>query len=97
VSGADKGSQIMSPTTFRIVPRDGGFAYRLGDTLSENYPTRDLAEAAARDAARRQELSGEEPEAGATIRYPDETGRLRAERTGPDDRPDSRVDRPDED
>ena len=87
----------MAEVIYRIVPHDGGYAYQVGDVISESYQTRDLAEAAARDAARRQRLADEEAAPGETIEYQDETGRWRAERTGPDDRPDTRVDGPDED
>lgn len=87
----------MTEVIYRIVPHDGGYAYRVGDVISESYPTEDQAKAAARDAARRQRLADAEAEPGETIEYQDETGRWRVERTGPDDRPDTSVDGPDED
>lgn len=81
----------MPEVIYEIVPHDGGYAYKVDDVLSESYPTREAAEAAARDAARRQRLPDQEAEPGQTIEYQDETGRWRAERTGPDDRPETDV------
>jgi hypothetical protein len=42
----------MTEVTYRIVQHDGGWAYRLGDTFSETFPSHDAARAAAERAAR---------------------------------------------
>lgn len=46
--------------TYHVGEHDGGYAYRLGDVWSETFPDHDSALNAANDAARRQQLGGEE-------------------------------------
>ena len=48
----------MAHVTYRIVAHDGGFAYRVGDTISETYPTRERAHKAAESAASEQRAPG---------------------------------------
>ena len=65
----------MAELTYRIVEHDGGWAYKLGDVYSETHPTHDDALAAARDAARRQDLSGRTGD----IEYQDAQGKWHTE------------------
>lgn len=46
--------------TYHVGEHDGGYAYRLGDVWSETFPDHNAALNAANDAARRQQLGGEE-------------------------------------
>jgi hypothetical protein len=46
--------------TYHVGEHDGGYAYRLGDVWSETFPDHDTALKAAKDAARRQQIGGEE-------------------------------------
>jgi len=74
----------MVQITYRIVEHDGGWAYRLGDTYSETYPSHDAAYAAAQRAAREQKV----PDEDALIEYADGSGRWVTERADGHDRPD---------
>jgi hypothetical protein len=78
----------MSAVTYEIVEHDGGWAYKVGGTFSETFPTHDAAARAARIAAREQEQPG--PTTG--IEYEDEQGRWHAELASGDDRPEADVD-----
>ena len=46
----------MADITYQVVPHDSGWAYKLGDTLSETYATADEAINHAKDAASRQKI-----------------------------------------
>lgn len=48
--------------TYHVDEHDGGFAYRVDDVWSETFPDHDTALEAAKDAARRQQIGGEEVE-----------------------------------
>jgi len=50
----------MAYLTYEIVPHDGGWAYKLGDTLSETYVHREDAVEGARSAASRQKMDADE-------------------------------------
>ncbi len=41
----------MTDITYTIVEHDGGWAYKVGDTFSETFPSHDAALAAAKTAA----------------------------------------------
>jgi hypothetical protein len=41
----------MADVTYEIVEYDGGWAYKLGDTISQRYPTRESAMINAEQAA----------------------------------------------
>ncbi len=70
----------MSKITYRIVPHDGGWAYRAGDTFSETFPTHDAALAAARTVAFEQtQAIGH-----AAIEYEDASGRWHREHADDD-------------
>lgn len=73
----------MTDIYYRIVQHDGGWAYKLGDVFSETFPSRAAALAAARRAAKEQEVPGET----AGIVYEDEAGEWREELSDGRDRP----------
>jgi hypothetical protein len=77
----------MSHVTYEVVPHDGGWAYRVGDSYSETFPSHDAARRAAERAAGEQRVAGEE----TGIVYEDEAGRWRAEVSEGDDRPETDV------
>ncbi|QWW68337.1 DUF2188 domain-containing protein [Rhizobium sp. WYJ-E13] len=56
----------MADITYQIVPHDNGWAYKLGDTLSEPYATAEQAMDRARNAAARQKIGGSD----ALLAYP---------------------------
>lgn len=73
----------MKLITYRIQQHDGGWAYRLGDTWSETYPTHIGAALAARRAAAEQKV----PDEDAYIEYENEDGEWITERADGHDRP----------
>lgn len=73
----------MSLITYRIAEHDGGWAYRLGETWSETYPTHDSAFAAAKRAAGEQKV----PDKDACIEYQNADGDWITERADGQDRP----------
>lgn len=77
----------MSHVVYRIVEHDGGWAYRLGDTFSETFPSHDAARAAAVAAAREQRA----PDETAMIEYADASGQWITERADGHDRPETEV------
>jgi hypothetical protein len=79
----------MSHVTYRIVEHDGGWAYKVGEAFSETFKSRELAQGAARRAAREQRIPGDD----VTIEYEDGSGHWRDEDTRGDDRPDTDVKR----
>lgn len=72
---------------YKIVEHDGGWAYKLGDVFSETFPTHDAASAAARQAAARQQIGGDDSE----INYQDRSGQWRDEHVDGGERPDTEV------
>jgi hypothetical protein len=85
-TGTGKGSK-MSQVTYKVIQHDGGWAYEMGSTISETYPTRDLAHAAAVRAAGEQRAPGED----GVIAYEDSSGEWREEEAGGADRPEPDV------
>jgi hypothetical protein len=77
----------MSRVTYEIVEHDGGWAYRVGRTYSETFPTHDLARQAAERAAKEQVVPGE----ATGITYEDREGRWHNELSKADDRPETQV------
>ena len=77
----------MTQITYRITQHDGGWAYRLGDSYSETYPSHDAARAAAVRAAREQMV----PDQDAMIEYADASGDWVVERADGHDRPQTEV------
>lgn len=77
----------MAHVTYYIVVHDHGFAYRVGDTFSQTYLTRQAARAAAKEAAAEQEEPGE----GISILYETEDGEWKREDVSGRDRPETEV------
>ena len=77
----------MTQITYRITQHDGGWAYRLGDSYSETYPSHDAARAAAVRAAREQKV----PDQDTMIEYADASGDWVVERADGHDRPQTEV------
>jgi hypothetical protein len=73
--------------TYHIDEHDGGFGYRLGDVWSETFPDHDSAVAAAKSAAARQQIGGEDAE--ITFQLAD--GRWQTERVDGGVRPETEV------
>lgn len=73
--------------TYHVGEHDGGYGYRLGDVWSETFPDHDSALAAAKSAAARQHIQGQDAE----ISYQLEDGRWRTEHADGGDRPDTEV------
>jgi hypothetical protein len=77
----------MSHVVYEVIQHDGGWAYRVGGTISETYPSRDLAHKAAAAAAGEQRTPGET----TSIEYETPDGKWREERAGGGDRPETDV------
>lgn len=77
----------MVTVRYEIVEHDGGWAYRVGDALSETFRSRDAALKAATAAAARQTLAG----ATDGIVYQDESGQWHEELADGRDRPATKV------
>lgn len=77
----------MAKLVYEIVQHDGGWAYKVGDTFSETFPTREHALQAAETAAAEQRVSGSTD----GIQYEDAEGRWHDELAKGDDRPDTEV------
>ena len=77
----------MAKVTYEVIEHDGGFAYRFGDVISETFATHQAAHDAADQAARRQQLSGEDEQ----IQYQDAEGNWHEERARGDQRPEAEV------
>ncbi len=77
----------MTRVTYDIVEHEDGWAYKVGDVFSEKFATKELAHAAAVQAASEQRMPGEsEP-----IQYEDRAGRWHEETAKGSDRPDTDV------
>lgn len=77
----------MTKVVYRIVQHDGGWAYRVGDVLSETFSSHGAALQAAQSAAARQELPG----ATTEIEFEDSKGVWHEEEAKGTDRPDTDV------
>jgi hypothetical protein len=77
----------MTEVTYTIVEHDGGWAYKVGDTFSETFPSHDAALRAAQRAAGEQRLPGETE----GIVYEDKQAVWHQEVSSGDDRPATRV------
>ncbi|WP_337270702.1 hypothetical protein [Oryzifoliimicrobium ureilyticus] len=75
------------PLKYHVGEHDGGYAYRVGDVWSEPFGDHDAAMRAARDAAQRQQLGGEEVE----IAYQLADGSWQTQHVDGGDRPDTEV------
>ena len=74
----------MTKIVYEIIEHDGGWAYKLGDTISQSFLTHDAAYAAAKRAAQEQMRPGQT----VGISWEDERGRWHDEISPGDDRPD---------
>ena len=77
----------MTKITYEIVEHDGGWAYKLGGTYSETFPSHDAALHAARQAATEQQVAG----STQGIEYEDASGTWHGEVSEGDDRPETDV------
>lgn len=77
----------MADLHYHVVEHMGGWAYRLGDSFSETFDTRDEAFQAAKAAAAHQHAPGDD----TAILYQDADGRWKREWARGDDRPDPDV------
>jgi hypothetical protein len=77
----------MTDITYTIVEHDGGWAYKVGDTFSETFPSHEAALAAARRAAGEQRVSGETE----SISYEDKNAVWHREVSDGGDRPTTHV------
>ena len=73
--------------TYRIVEHENGYAYRVGDTISETFATRAAAHRAAEAAAAEQTAPGEATE----ILYETQDGEWRRQDVSGRDRPQTEV------
>ena len=78
----------MVKVVYEVVQHDGGWAYKVGDVLSESFPTHKAAHDAAVSAAARQQVAGKTD----GIVYEDESGQWRQELAKGEDRPETEVD-----
>jgi len=77
----------MSRITYEIVEHDGGWAYKVGGTYSETFPTHSDALAAAKIAAAEQQVAG----STQGIEYEDTAGKWHNELSEGTDRPEADV------
>ncbi len=77
----------MTKIVYEITKHDGGWAFKLGDTISETFPSHDAALNAARRVAREQQVAGET----SAISWEDTNGKWHEELSRGDDRPDVEV------
>jgi hypothetical protein len=73
----------MTKLIYEIIKHDGGWAYRVDETVSEPFATHDAAFKAAELAAREQSEPGE----STIISYEDKQGHWHQEASPADDRP----------
>ena len=78
---------VMAKLVYEVVRHDHGWAYRVGASFSETYPSHDEARQAAEAAARRQSQAGDTE----AIEYQDEAGSWHQENAPGDDRPETEV------
>ena len=77
----------MVTVKYEVVQHDGGWAYKVGDALSETFPSHQAAHKAATRAAARQTLAGQTD----GIVYQDKDGQWHEELADGRDRPSTRV------
>ena len=77
----------MTKIVYHIIKHDGGWAFKLGDTISETFTTHDAAKAAARRVAIEQQRPGET----AGISWEDESGAWHNELASGGDRPEVEI------
>ena len=77
----------MAKIHYQVVEHDGGWAYKLGDVISEAFRDRPTALAAAKRVAAEQHVPGDTTH----IEFQDETGKWHVEWSAGTDRPDADV------
>jgi hypothetical protein len=77
----------MAHVTYRVVRHEDGWAYTVGGTFSESFPTH----AQALSAARRAAIEQRQPGNTEIIMYEDEKGTWHTERAAGRDRPETDV------
>lgn len=77
----------MSRITYEVIEHDGGWAYKMGTTYSETFPSRTDALAAAKIAAAEQQVAG----STEGIEYEDASGKWHSELSDGTDRPEADV------
>jgi hypothetical protein len=73
----------MTKVVYEIIEHDGGWAFKLGDTISQSFLTHDAAYNAAKRVAMEQRRPGET----VGISWEDAKGRWHDELASGDDRP----------
>jgi hypothetical protein len=73
----------MNKIVYEIIQHDGGWAFKLGDTISETFRSHDAAYAAAKRVASEQMRPGQT----VGISWEDDKGRWHDEISSGDDRP----------
>lgn len=77
----------MSKITYDIIEHEGGWAFKLGDTISNTYKTHADALAAAKRVANEQQIPGQTD----GISWEDKDGRWHDELSSGDDRPEVEI------
>jgi hypothetical protein len=77
----------MATLTYKIVEHDGGWAYKVGETFSETFPTHQAALRAAETASAEQQVEG----VTDGIQYEDADGKWHEELADGRDRPHTEV------
>lgn len=77
----------MTTTVYEVTEHDGGWAYKVGDTFSETFPSHNEARIAAAKAAAQHEQGGSTEE----IEYQDRKGEWRVEHAEGSDRPQTQI------
>lgn len=77
----------MTKITYDIIEHDGGWAFKLGDTISGTFASHDAALAAAKRAAVEQQR----PDVDRGISWEDKQGKWHDEVSRGDDRPEVEI------
>ena len=77
----------MARVVYRIVEHDGGWAYMVGATYSETFPSEEAAARAAEKAAQEQQVAG----VTDGIQYEDSSGTWHEELSDGRDRPQTEI------
>lgn len=77
----------MTKVVYKILEHDGGWAYQVGSTYSETFPTHDDAVRAAERAAGEQQIAGKSD----GIEYEDSSGKWHEELSDGRERPQTEV------
>jgi hypothetical protein len=78
---------LMAKLTYKIIEHDGGWAYKVGDTFSETFPSHADALRAAEIASAEQQVAGNTD----GIQYEDSEGKWHQELADGRDRPQTEI------